>query len=143
MRRGEGYLSWLYLTSGHSSASGACLLAQSLQSHPTLCNPIDCRPPGFFVNGILQTRTRSGLPCPYPGDPSSPGIDPTSLTSPELAGRFFTTSTIWEASVCSIFVQNYRECHEKPLGDSPDWHLNSLPPFFVFHPMPLNFLKTK
>ena len=28
---------------------------------------------------------------------STPGIEPTSLASPTLAGRFFTTSTTWEA----------------------------------------------
>ena len=26
------------------------------QSCPTLCNPVDCGPPGFFVHGILQAR---------------------------------------------------------------------------------------
>ena len=31
--------------------------AKSLQSCPTLCDPIDCSPPGFPVPGILQTRT--------------------------------------------------------------------------------------
>ena len=31
--------------------------AKSIQSCPTLCNPIDGRPPGFPVPGILQTRT--------------------------------------------------------------------------------------
>ena len=31
--------------------------AQSLQSCPTLCNPIDSSPPGFPVPGILQART--------------------------------------------------------------------------------------
>ena len=98
----------------------------------TLCNPMDCSLPGFSVRGILQTRIQSGLPCPYPGDLPNPGIKPTSLTSPELAARFFTTSTTWEASVCSILVQNHRECQEKPLGDSPDRHLISLPPFFCF-----------
>jgi len=35
----------------------------------------------------------SGLPCPLPGDLSDPGIQPSSLKSPALAGRFFTTST--------------------------------------------------
>ena len=38
----------------------------------------------------------SGLPCP-PGDLPDPGIKPVSLTSPELAGEFFTTSAVWEA----------------------------------------------
>ena len=41
----------------------------------------------------------SGLPCPPPGDLPDPGIKPVSLTSLALAGRFFTTSTTWEASI--------------------------------------------
>ena len=31
--------------------------AKSLQSCPTLCDPIDCSPPGFAVPGIVQART--------------------------------------------------------------------------------------
>ena len=31
-----------------------CVYAQSLQSGPTLCNPMDCSPPGSFVHGISQ-----------------------------------------------------------------------------------------
>ena len=32
-----------------------------------------------------------------PGDLPDPGIKPTSLAPPALAGGFFTTSTPWEA----------------------------------------------
>ena len=39
----------------------------------------------------------SGLPCHPPRDLANPGIEPWSLMSPALAGRFFTTSVIWEA----------------------------------------------
>ena len=39
----------------------------------------------------------SGLPCPPPGDLPNPGTEPVSLMSPAQAGRFFTTSTAWEA----------------------------------------------
>ena len=39
----------------------------------------------------------SGLPCPPPRDLPDPGIKPASLTSPELAGTFFTTNATWEA----------------------------------------------
>ena len=31
--------------------------AKSLQSYPTLCDPIDGSPPGYPVSGILQART--------------------------------------------------------------------------------------
>ena len=34
----------------------------------------------------------SGLPFPPPGDLPDPQIKPTSLVSPVLAGRFFTSS---------------------------------------------------
>ena len=35
----------------------AAAAAKSLQSCPTLCDPIDGSPPGFAVLGILQART--------------------------------------------------------------------------------------
>ena len=37
----------------------------------------------------------SGLPSPPAGDLSDPGIESTSLTSPALAGGFFTTHATW------------------------------------------------
>ena len=39
----------------------------------------------------------SGLPFSSPEDLPNPGIKPTSLVSPAVAGRFFTTSVTWEA----------------------------------------------
>ena len=33
-----------------------CVCAQLLQPCPTLCDPMDCRPPGSSVHGILQAR---------------------------------------------------------------------------------------
>ena len=44
----------------------AAAAAKSLQSCPTLCDPIDGSPPGSAVPGILQARTWSGLPFPSP-----------------------------------------------------------------------------
>ena len=38
-------------------AAAAAAAAKSLQSCPTLCDPIDSSPPGFPVPGILQART--------------------------------------------------------------------------------------
>ena len=40
--------------------------------------------------GFSKQEYWNGLPCPPPGDLSHPGIEPTSLLSPALAGRFFT-----------------------------------------------------
>ena len=41
--------------------------------------------------GFPRQNYWSGLQFPPPGDLPNPGIKPTSLGSPELAGRFFTT----------------------------------------------------
>ena len=37
--------------------AAAAAAAKSLQSCPTLCDPMDCSPPGSSVPGILQART--------------------------------------------------------------------------------------
>jgi len=44
----------------------------------------------------------SGLQCPPPGDLPNPGIEPMSLSTQALAGRFFTTSTTWEAPSATL-----------------------------------------
>ena len=46
--------------------------------------------------GFSRQEYWSGLPCPPPGDLPNSGIEPVSLMTPALAGRFFTTSTTWE-----------------------------------------------
>ena len=40
----------------YTNPSAAAAAAESLQSCPTLCDPIDGRPPGSTVPGILQAR---------------------------------------------------------------------------------------
>ena len=44
-------------TTLNHQGSPAATAAKSLQSCPTLCNPIDGSPPGSTVPGILQART--------------------------------------------------------------------------------------
>ena len=50
--------------------------------------------PGSSVRGILRQEYQSGLQRPSPGDLP----DPLSLSSPALAGGFFTTSATWDAN---------------------------------------------
>ena len=49
-----------------NTAAAAAAAAKSVQSCPTLCDPIDGSPPGSPVPGILQARHWSGLPFPSP-----------------------------------------------------------------------------
>ena len=44
----------------------AAATAKSLQSCPTLCDPIDGTPSGSLAPGILQEKHWSGLPFPSP-----------------------------------------------------------------------------
>ena len=62
------------------------------QSCPTLCDPMDCGPPGSSIHGIFQARILQGLPFPLLGDFLDIGIEPSSLVSPASASRFFTTA---------------------------------------------------
>ena len=55
---------------------------QSRQSCASLCDPVDPQ-----------------APLPSPGDLPDPGIEPGSLMSPALAGRFFTISITQVPSV--------------------------------------------
>ena len=74
-----------------------CVCTKSLQSCPTLCNPMDCSPPGSSVHGILQARILEWVAISFSRDLPNLGTELMSLMSPALAGRFFTTSTSWEA----------------------------------------------
>ena len=62
--------------------------------------------------GFSRQESWSGLPCPPPGDLPDPGIECASLTSPALAGGFFTTTTTCEAlsihSTCLWSIHNTR-----------------------------------
>ena len=94
--------------------------AQSLQSCPTLRDTMDCSLPGSSAHGVLQARMLEWGACPPPGDLPNPGIKPASLTSPALAGGFFTTSATWEGRytiditlVSGIFVEYSILCSSK------------------------------
>ena len=67
--------------------------AKSLQSCLILCGLYS--PPCSSLHGILKAQILEWV-ATSPGDLPDSGIEPTSLTSPALAGVFFTTSAAWE-----------------------------------------------
>ena len=82
--------------------------ANSLQWCLTLYNPIDYSPQIPLSMGFSSQEYWSGLPFSPPGDLPDPGIEPRSLTSPALAGGFFTTAATWEAhSWCSLWFNSF------------------------------------
>ena len=79
MKRKKENINHLY----HSNIVYVCIYSCVL-----LCNPLNCSPPGSSVHGIFQKEY--WLPVHPPGSLPDPGIEPASLMSPALAGRFFT-----------------------------------------------------
>ena len=85
----------------------ACVCAKSLQSCPTLCDPMDCSLPDSSVYGILQARILEWVAMAllqqiFPTQGSNP-----HLMSPVLAGGFFTTSITWKAQICIALVYSF------------------------------------
>ena len=56
------------------------------QSHPTLCGPMNCSPPGSSVHGILQARILEWGAVPFSRGSSQPR-DQTQVS--HTADRFF------------------------------------------------------
>ena len=50
----------------------ACVCAKSLQLCLTLCDPMDCGPPGSSVHGILQARILEWVAMPFSRGSSQP-----------------------------------------------------------------------
>ena len=64
---------------------------------PTLCDPMDCNPARLLCPWNFPGKNIGTVAIPSPRDLSHPEIEPESPACPELAGRFLTTSTTWEA----------------------------------------------
>ena len=66
--------------------------------------------------GFSRPEYWSSLPFPTLGDPLNPGIEPASLASPALVGRFFTTAPPgsilkWIQSLMSILLWHFSPGH--------------------------------
>ena len=83
--------------------------AKLLSRVPLFVTPWMVALQAFLSMGFFRQDHWNGLPFPSPGDFPDTGIKPTSLMSPALAGKFFTTSATWEAPV-EIY------CREKKMG---------------------------
>ena len=87
-----------------------CACVKLLQLHLALCDPMDYSSPDSSSMGFSRQEYWKGLPCSPLGDLPNPGIEPVSLMSLELAGKFFTSSATWEAAELGN-VFNYTHVH--------------------------------
>ena len=89
-----------------NSMPAAAAAAKSLQSCPTLCNPIDGSPPGSPVPGILQARTlewvevqhsrQNHVPppqrCPWPNPPKP--VNDVTVHDKRTFGKMLKSSSL-------------------------------------------------
>ena len=68
----------------------------------------------LFIGFSMQEYWR-GLPCPPPGDLPDPGTELISVTSPPLAGRFFTKGFPCDSA------GKEATCNAGDLGSILDW----------------------
>ena len=107
--------------------------AELLQSRPALCDPMDRRLPSFSVLGILQARIlRVGCHALLQGIVWTQGSNPC-LTSPAVAGGFFSTNATWEAQPVNISSQIPFSSLRREIG--------SLVPLYLVHKHTFQFCR--
>ena len=88
------------------------------QSCLTLCDPINCSPPVFFVCVISKHKQWSGLSFPPPGDIPYPRIETTLLCLLHWQGDYLPVShwgslkTKKQTNLFTKQKQNYRHRHQ-------------------------------
>ena len=80
----------------------------SVVSDSVILWTVACQAP--LSMGFSRQEYWSRWSCPPPRDLPDPGMEPASLMSPALAGRFFTTSATWE--VPKIRIQGSKKKSE-------------------------------
>ena len=86
--------------------------AKSVQSRPTLCDPMGCSPPDSSVHWILQARMLEWVAMPFSrgsswlSDRTQPAFEPRFLTFPAFGDEFFFFLISWRLNTlqcCSGF----------------------------------------
>ena len=104
----------LYLIFFCINRTRLCMYAKSPQSCLTLCEPMDCSPPGSSVHGIVQARMLERVAMPSSRGSSQPRIEPTSPAALALqvsslllslrGSPYFTQNSVYKLMLPSQFV---------------------------------------
>ena len=94
-----------------------CVHAQSLQPCLTLCDPLDCSPPGSSVHGILQARVLEWVAMLSCRGPSQPSTEPTSPASPVFLVGYLLSHQLGK-SICFWYHFPKTPCPQTPVSDS-------------------------
>ena len=91
------------------------LLIFLLQSHPTLCNPMDWNLPSSFAHGILQARTLEWVSMSSSRGSSQPK-DRTPVSC--VAGRFFIAESAGKPAYLCLSVFKAKARRARPTSHS-------------------------
>ena len=92
------------------------LLVSVAQLCLTLCDPVDCSPPGSSVHGFSRQECWSGLPFPSPGGLPDPGIESRSPAlqagslPTESPGSCFTKRNLSSIPNPQLLTNGSRHC---------------------------------
>ena len=84
--------------------------AKSLQSCPTLCDPMDCSLPGSFVHGILQARILEWVAMPSSRGSFWPRDWTCSSCASCIAGGFLTAEPPGKPSKPWGYLYSFPQC---------------------------------
>ena len=70
--------------------------------YPTLCDPMNCRPPGSFVPGIFQARILEWVAISSSRAPSGLRDQPCVSSFPALAGGLYLLHHLGSLSLCRM-----------------------------------------
>ena len=98
----------VYLELTRYCKSTVCVCVCILSPSPTLCNPMNCSHQAPLFMRFSRQKYWSGLPFPPLRNFPNPGLKPTPLVAPALAGRFFSPSTTQEACESIMCMSLFR-----------------------------------
>ena len=77
--------------------------------YPTVCDPLDCSPPGPSVHGILQARILEWVAIPF--SKGSSQRDRTQVS--HIAGKFFYQPSLQGSLAVSVVTNQLGLCNVK------------------------------
>ena len=78
--------------------TGICRCCVVAKLCPTLCNPMDCSPPGSSIHGISQARIIEWIAISFPRESSQRSFEPTSPGC--ISMNYINQIMIW--TICII-----------------------------------------
>ena len=95
------------------------------KSCPTLCDPVNCSPPGSSVHGFPRQEYWSGLPFPSPDDHPDPAFEPMSPASQAdslpLSHRGSILEFFFSFFPCPFYLVLYKKLWDPQSGVEPRW----------------------